>query len=123
MNAVILHIPRSCPFSPEALFLALGGYAITDSRYAAQTPIGNIYLDHYEDLLDEYEEQALTNLIKLIDEPRSYVLHWRGERALEQFLRMIPEGIGAVVDNANQVSYCLDYVRNLPIEEWLFCEN
>jgi hypothetical protein len=118
MNTLILHAqsPHSDPFSVLA---TLGGI-ITGADEITLSVSGNwIRVTRADDVMNDYEQEEKSLIFSFFEKQRSFLVEWRGDSLLHEYLSALPKGNVIVVDNDHGIISPLDVVVDLQLAEWI----
>ena len=100
MNTVILKKSKAENWDPISYFKQNGGDAIYEfNQY--NLAIGDAWISVIEDdsVYFEFDDDEIGKVKSIIEKPVFYIIEWKGDEILENFMGHIPNGTTALVDD------------------------
>lgn len=124
MNSLLLLIDAKETWSPETWALENEGHRNAGGQVVMEDRSGWISIVRDPTVIDDYDDDDLTQLRSLIDSPVPYVIEWSGELKLpERVLLAVPTEVRAVVDNDHGLIKLLSDLVRFPLAAWVKAEK
>lgn len=118
MNSLILLIENECSWSPIVWASERGGESTEDGRIVIEGRLGWIAIHHDQSVLDDFDDEEKAEAVAALADPVIFVVEWRGDALLESFVKAVPPGCRAFVDNDHGVFAPVALLQNTPIAAW-----
>jgi hypothetical protein len=118
MNGLILHTRQDEPLSLLDILIAFGGKKLDENVVVLDSDEQWLAVRYSSSVLNDYDND-LHEVLALVEDPKSYLLEWRGDELLKEFLSKIPDDYFVVVDNDHGIISALQFVKKIPIEDWI----
>jgi len=119
MNTIVLFIEDPKCWSPEGWMIQHGGIVGSTGQVVMETPAGWLSVLRYDDVIYDYDDFEKVALSAFIDHPIPFLIEWRGDELVQQFIAAVPTDCKVVVDNDHGLICLLACVATLPLASWI----
>lgn len=120
MNTLVLLLERECPWSPELWAIERGGQQRSpDGQVMIERDAEWLSIARDDRVLDEFDDEERSRLAALVSEPTTHLVEWKGNALVEMFLRSIPPGTRAAIDNDHGLLVPVAEVAGQPLDAWV----
>lgn len=119
MNAIVMHIAREGPWSPVLALIFMGGKAIEAGAAMSAGDSSWLSVRESHSVIHDYDEEDLKKLRSLVGDAKSYLVEWRGDEILQNFISSIGPKQYVLIDNDHGLMASLADVFDLPVEQWV----
>lgn len=82
-----------------------------------------ISFDKDEDTFSDYNEEEEKFIREFIKKPVCYVVTWRGDQLINDFVKFFPDDKIAIVDNDYGMICELSKLKGHPVQKWIYSAN
>lgn len=122
MNTFILVIDSDYGWSPQSWILGHGGANMPNGQTTLERQQEWFSVLHDENPLTDFEDSEKEFLSRHIVNPASFLVEWKGNALIEEFLSAIPSECIAFIDNDHGLITSVKSIRDLPIDSWITSE-
>lgn len=119
MNTLILHNIEGSNWSLAEHLVSLGGVSTGPDEITLSTDSSWIRLTWADDVIYDYDFSRLNLLKSFGAERKSFMVEWRGDDLLQNFIDSIPTDKKIVVDNDFGIFISLDLIRDKLLSTWI----
>lgn len=119
MNTLVLLVAKECAWSPEVWAIEGGGQRAADGQIMIERGPEWLSIARDERVLDDFDDEERLRVAALVGEATTYLVEWRGNVLVETFLRSIPPGTRAAIDNDHGLLVPVSEVAGEPVETWV----
>ncbi len=119
MNTIVLALENDSKWSPQDWLEQQGGVKLPAGQVTLEKNKMWISIILADNLLTEFDEEEKNFLLKIIENPKFYLIEWNGDDLIEYFLKAVPSDCTAVVDNDHGLITSVQSVRNRPAASWM----
>lgn len=118
MNSIVLFSSEN-EWEPETWMTLMKGYISDEGQFIVETSDSWISIIRYDEVLDDYEEDEKELVRNLIRDPIPYLIEWRGDELLKQFVDKFPLNSGGVIDNDHGLICNISELKEKSVNDWL----
>lgn len=116
MNTMILFLKGD--WTPETWVTSQGGQIGTDGVAVLERTEGWLSVSKYDDMADEYDDDDMALVFELINQPKPFLVGWRGDHLVDELLAAVPDDCDAVVDNDHGLIRRISRLGGKPFSSW-----
>lgn len=118
MNTLILLVESESSWSPLVWALEQGGESAEDGRVVIEGRLGWLSIEPDQSVLDDFDDDERADAVAALVDPSLFVIEWRGDVLIENFVRAVPSDSRVFVDNEHGVFAPVTILKNIPFASW-----
>ncbi|WP_020558926.1 hypothetical protein [Thiofilum flexile] len=117
MNSIVIFFEKESHLKSWSSLV--NQYITEDGRFVIETSNGWLSIYQPNDIWRDYDEDELLVVKSLILEPIPYLIEWRDNSLLQEFIDNFPTDSHAVIDNDHGLICKISDIKDTPISRWL----
>lgn len=118
MNTLILLVENESSWSPIVWASERGGESTEEGRIVIEGRHGWLAIHHDPSVLDDFDDEEKAEAVAALVDPVIFVVEWRGDVLVETFVKAVPPGCRAFVDNDHGAFAPITLLQNTPFAAW-----